>query len=384
MTESDAPMQPRAFDIKERRIFLFATLGVLAIIAALAAVVFTRVIDGDAVGYANAVKVYQGTVELHLPPGLTENTIDVVTVHRILTTALGIEAIRVFSEIFGSLILGWVIWDTILFFGASILFYKLLERFFDSSKVAFVGVLFFAGNYSMVAQGLGLFMDIGGWFFYILSIFMLYLYIESGRYRDLFYAALAIAVGGFFKENAFVAAIPVACVALYEDYRFPVRFLQRTIPLGLVVVIPTALYHLYIYEHFGYLYTYWVRLAGTFQYSSIIVEYIKSLGSLLTLLAPLAAIGAIFLIRPIPGFMVDTKKKIFVAAVLVSAIPAVMWPAITQRVLFLAVPGLILIASFFVKRFEKYWYVFLPVAALYVIIGFAMDAYILNFVNLPF
>lgn len=338
-------------------------------------------IDGDAVGYANAVKVYQGEVHLNVLPNLDEYNLDIVTAHRILTTFLGIEAVRIFSEIFGSLIPGWLAWDFVLFFGVSIVFYRLLERFFSSPKVAFIGGLFFAGNYSMVAQGLGLFMDIGGWFFYVLSLYWLYRYIESGRYRDVFFAALAIAVGGFFKENSFVAFIPIALVLLYEYYRTPFVYLQRIIPLGLLVVAPMALLHVAIYLKYGYVYTYWIRLAGTFEYSSILAEYVKSFGSLLTFLAPVALAGTLILLRE--RTTLDAKRWVFLIGVIISTIPAIMWPAITQRVLFLVLPWVILLAGFCIKRYEKYWYAFLPILAVYILAAFTMDSFILDFVNLP-
>jgi hypothetical protein len=353
----------------------------ISIIALLSLFVFQRVIDGDAVGYANAVKVYQGEVHLSILPNLDEYNLDIVTAHRILTTFLGIEAVRIFSEITGSLISGWVAWDIVVFFGVSIIFYRLLERFFRSSKVALIGGLFFAGNYSMVAQGLGLFMDIGGWFFYILSLYWLYRYIESGRYRDVFFAALAIAVGGFFKENSFVAFIPIALVLLYEYYRTPLVYLKRVIPLGLLIAAPMVVLHTVIYLKYGYVYSYWIRLAGTFVYPSLIVEYIKSLGSLLTFLAPVAIAGAVILWRD--RAQLETKRLIFLIGVIISTIPAIMWPAITQRVLFLVLPWVIILAGFCIKRYEKYWYAFLPILAIYIAAGFAMDAYILNFVNLP-
>lgn len=338
-------------------------------------------VDGDAVGYANAVKVYQGEVHLSILPNLNEYNLDIVTAHRILTTFLGIEAIRIFSEIAGSLIPGWIAWDILVFFGVSIIFYRLLERFFSSQKVAFVGGLFFAGNYSMVAQGLGLFMDIGGWFFYVLSLYWLYRYVESGRYRDVFFSALAIAIGGFFKENSFVAFVPIALVLLYEYYRMPLVYLKCVIPLGLLIAVPMVVLHVAIYLKYGYMYTYWIRLAGTFEYPSILAEYVKSFGSLLTFLTPIAVTGALILWKE--RVSMDAKRWVFLIGVMISTIPAIMWPAITQRVLFLVLPWVIILAGFCIKRYERYWYAFLPIVAIYIATGFAMDAYILDFVNLP-
>jgi hypothetical protein len=52
--------------------------------------------------------------------------------------------------------------------------------------------------------------------------------------------------------------------------------------------------------------------------------------------------------------------------------------------MFLVVPALLLFAGIALKKYERYWYAFVPLVALYILIGFLMDAYILDLVNLPF
>ena len=79
----------------------------------------------------------------------------------------------------------------------------------------------------------------------------------------------------------------------------------------------------------------------------------------------------------------DAKKAIFVVSILISSIPAVMWPGITQRVLFMVVPGCVILACFFIKRYERYWPAFLPVLALYILSAYLMDSVLLDYVNLP-
>lgn len=371
---------------REAKPFFYVFAACLVVFASLSLYFLPHIIEGDAVSYVNAIRVYQGAVSQPIiQAGQETITLDVVTVHRMLTTPLGIQAVRIFSELFGSIIVGWLIWDTLLFFAINILFYKLILRVFQSHRVAFVGGLFFAGNYSMVVHGIALFMDIGGWFFYVLSIYWLFRYVESSRYRDLFFSGLAIAVGGLFKENALVAAIPLTAILLYEDWKTPVRFLTRIVPLGLLAAIPLIIQHVHIYLQFGYTYLVWVKFTeDAYHYSSRILEYVKSLGSLLTFLAPASLAGAIVFMRRSPDFPIDTKRRIFIVSVLASSIPAVAWLAITQRVLFMVVPGCVLFACVFIKRYERYWWAFLPVALVYVLAGFFMDSFILNFVNLPF
>jgi len=83
-------------------------------------------------------------------------------------------------------------------------------------------------------------------------------------------------------------------------------------------------------------------------------------------------------------FGMNNKKLVFIFSVLLSSAPAILWPGITQRVLFMVVPGLTILACFFIKKYEKYWYAFVPILALYVLSSFFMDSFILKAVNLPF
>lgn len=366
-----------------RQPFFVAYILCLIVIASLSLYFLPHILQGDALSYVDAAKAYAEGEHLNIDLS-GEITREIVAVHRMLTTTLGIQALRFFSAIAGSFEIGWLLMDTVLFFGGSIILYLLLARFYESQRVAFIGGLFYAGNYSMLSQGMGYFMDIGGWLFYLLALLLTFHYIESGRYRTLVFAALVIAIGGFFKENAYMASVPIGAILLFEYYKKPLTFLAKAVPLGLLVVGPAVLQHVHIYQEYGYTYTYWIHVSQDFyEYSSIIVEYIKSFGSLLTFLAPLALVGAYEFVRRFFDPTLDHKKKVFLVSVLASSIPAVLWPAITQRVIFLAVPGLILLAGLCVKRFERYWYAFVPLVILYVLAALTMDSFLLNFVNLP-
>ncbi|MSU73680.1 hypothetical protein EXS56_00910 [Candidatus Kaiserbacteria bacterium] len=367
---------------RENTYFFIGFVFCIALLAGLSLYFFPHVIEGDAVGYINAMEVLSGGEPTNFADG--ELTM-MVTKHRILTAPFSVETLRIFSALFDSIPIGWLVWDTVLFFGVNLLFFLLLLALFESPRVAFVGGLFFAGNYSMLAQGLSFFVDMAGWFFFVLSVFYLYTYLHSGRYRHILFATLAVAVGAFFKENALVGAIPIAVILLYENFQSPRRFLLRSIPLGLMVLLPVTLYHWMIYVRYDYVYTEWVQLTrDLYHYPSRTLEYVKSLGSLLTFLAPLSLIGAWYFVRSFGSSTLDAKSRVFILSVVLSALPALAWQSITQRVLFMVVPGCVLLACIFIKRHERYWYAFLPVALLYILAGFFMDSLILDFVNLPF
>ncbi len=351
----------------------------LVVFAVASALIFGHTIGGDAIGYVDAGHVLSGA-----PISAQEAPPDFIF-QRILTTFLGVEIVSGLSALFGNIPVGWFVWDVFLYFCLNIVFYKLLLKIFNSRTTALLGTLFFASNYAMVTAGLGNFMDIGGWSFYIFSIYFLWKYIESGSRRELITAALFISVGGFFKENAFMAYIPMFFVLLYENRHSFTLFLKKIIVPTIIIAVPSMIHHFGVYVAYGYKYTRWIEInQTTYFYRSRILEYIKSFGSLLNFLAPISLLGVFTFFGLKDDLKIDTKKIIFITSVLISSIPPILWPGITQRVLFMVVPGLVILACFFIKKYEKYWYAFVPVLALYILSSFFMDSFILKAVNLPF
>ncbi len=374
---SATPLISRVYHTICKQPYFAAFIACLILLACISVFARPHVIDGDAVTYVDAIKVLNGA-PLDASIGMHNYVI-----HRIMTTFVGLEIINGLSFIFGSVEVAWLVWASILYLFVNILFYNLLLRMFESARTALIGGLFFAANYAMVIFGLTYFMDIGGWSFYVLSIYFLYRYIQTQNTKDLWVAVLAMSVGGLFKENALVAYVPLFLTVFYENRSSLITFLRKIIPLSLVAGAPFILHQIIVYLAYGEHYLHWVMINKTaYIYSSRLIEYIKSLGSLLNFLAPVALVGAVVALKTFR--IADIKKYIFIAGVLISSVPAVMWPGITQRVLFMVVPGLVMLACFAVKRYEKYWYVFIPVLIVYSLMSLYMDSFVLNFVNLPF
>lgn len=358
---------------------LLILITCLIIFAITSALMFGHAIGGDAIGYVAAGNVLSGE-----PVNIQDAPPDFIF-QRILTTFLGVEIISVLSALFGNIPAGWFVWDVFLYFCVNTVFYKLLLKMFKSRTTALLGTLFFASNYAMVTAGLGNFMDIGGWSFYIFSIYFLWKYMESGDRRDLITSALFISVGGFFKENAFMAYIPMFFILLCENRHSFTSFLKKIIVPTVIIAVPAIIHHLDVYIAYGYKYMRWIEInRTTYFYRSRILEYVKSFGSLLNFLAPISFLGIFAFSGLKKDLKMDAKRIIFIVSVLISSIPPVMWPGITQRVLFMVMPGLTILACFFIRKYEKYWYAFIPVLALYIFSSFFMDSFILKAVNLPF
>ena len=97
---ADMPMYSKAAPLPERieygNLFFGVFIASLIILASLSVYFLPHIIEGDAVSYVNAIRVYEGAVpQPHLLANQQEINLDVVTIHRMLTTPLGIQAVRI-------------------------------------------------------------------------------------------------------------------------------------------------------------------------------------------------------------------------------------------------------------------------------------------------
>lgn len=340
---------------------------------ALSSVIFLHPrLDGDGMSYITSIGVLHGEVpDVSFVPT------------RILTTIGGLVSIDFLSVFFGSLLNAWLFLNVCLYFGVGLVFYALIKKVQGSHVAAFLSALFCMASYGAVVFGLTYLMDIGGWLAYAVCLFFLYSYSTSGRERDLMLAALAVGIGGLFKEYAFLGAVAIAASVISGHWGNVRGIISRGIKTALIALGPITIVWLLVFAHFHYSYADWFSHNRSFYvYNSRIIEYIKSLGSLVNLLAFPFLVGACVIIKDWKN--IEPRLKTFIASWFLSFLPIFFWPAITQRILFITVPFIVLISSFAFKKYQKYWYWFLLILIPYILATFFMDSYILGAVNLPF
>lgn len=328
--------------------------------------------QGDSFSYLEAIDFLKEGVK---PEGLVFN--------RIITTFGGLWTIILLSGFSGSVLGSWFALNTFFYFLTAIVFYKILVLLFDEGKAAILGVFFFAGNYAILRFGLNFLMDLGGWTFYIFSLFFVLKYAKFGNKSDIMLASLMVGIGGLFKEYAFLGIIPIAAILIYENRNSFLNLLKAAALPSLVALIPIISVYLHAYFNFGYTYLDWFNTnQAYYHYDSRIIEYIKSFGSLLNFLGVLFAGGLVILIKE--RELLEPRIKLFLFSIFVSFLPVFFWPAITQRLLFISVPFVILVSCFLLKKQEKHWYTFIPILFAYIAASLFMDSFILKSVNLPF
>lgn len=356
-------------------LFLFIALSIIVILV----IYFLEpIIAGDGMDYLNAISFLEtGNKSIDFSP------------NRLLTTFGGLQLIMFFSSFFNSLPFAWIFINIVFYFLFNFFFYRIILGIHKDEKVALVSTLFLATNYGLLAFGLNFLLDMGGWFFYCLSLYFMWRYAETSDRRSILKSALSVGIGLLFKEYAVLGIIPIAFFLTYENINSRQWFLilknilkKAAVP-ALLSVIPLLVLYFYIYFKFGYTYLDWLQ-TNKERYGDMnkIVEYIKSFGSLLQILTILFIFGVREFIRQ--SKFLDTRTQLFIAACFLSFMPLFVWPGITQRVLFISMPAIIIVSSFCIDRYKRYIYVFIPLLVAYFLLNLYMDSFVLDFVNLPF
>ncbi len=311
------------------------------------------------------------------------------TPNRLLTTFGGLQSVIILTSIFRSMLFSWFFMNAVFYFFFCLIFYKMIMMIHDDEEVALISMLFVAGNYALIVFGLNFLMDMGGWFSYMLSLYLSLLYLRTSKRKFILFSAFSAGVGMLFKEYAVLGIIPIACVLIYENLsvreigKSIIKIFKSSFFPALLAMSPVLILYSFIYLKFDYTYADWLATNHE-RYDSFnkLAEYVKSFGSLLTVLGAIFLLGLHSLYKN--WHSVSEREKVFIISLVLSVTPLFIWPGITQRVLFVSVPAIATISSFFFREYKKYsfWFALLFIA--YFLLNIFMDSFVLKFVNLPF
>ncbi len=332
-------------------------------------------IAGDSLLYVTSIKVLEtGVQSAGFVPMM------------ILSTFLGLKLIMFFNFFTGSVAVSWLLLDSIFYVLMGMFFYSLVKRITRDHVVAFIATIFLATNYAAVSFGMAYMMDIGGWAFYVASLYFSYRYLEGDTVENkwAYFSGIAIGLGGLYKEYAFVAFIVLFSVIAWKDWKNWKNIFVKVFATGCLAFLPFLVMNVYTFYYFdGYTYLDWfLHNQNAYTYQNRIVEFIKSFGSIYNLLWFFILGGFYILIKNYKNIPRD-KNLLFMCFLILPCFSVLLWPVVT-RVLFITAPTAILISSLFISKIEKKLYVFLPVLMVYALLSYYMDAYILDFINLPF
>lgn len=317
---------------------------------------------GDAPGYLEAMRVLNGMT----PP-------DAFTPNRFLTTFGSVSVVAALAALTGNYLASWFFVNSLYFFGLAFVSYFLFRRLTGSDAGSILGALFVAGNYDVLTFGLNYLMDGSGWFWFMLSLLFSSFYMEQGSRRYLWGAALAAGIGTLFKEYAFFAFLPLGIVVLYRNW-FDMRGLVQDALPCVISLAPLVLVHGGVYLIYGYSYLDWYGMNTTvFGFTGWAWNAGRSFLVVLSFMLPVSLLGIVAL-----SSVKDGRTKVFIASLILPALAVFLWPIITERLVFLAVPLFALLGAFAVARYECHWPWFAFVWLLYVMVSLKTDGLILN------
>ena len=156
----------------------------------------------------------------------------------------------------------------------------------------------------------------------------------------------------------------------------------------LLAFTPFLLMNIYTFIKFDqYTYLDWfLHNQNTYTYQNRPVEFIKSFGSIFNIGWFLFLGGFYILLKRLKEMFLNRnidKDILFIALIILSSFSVLLWPVVT-RVLFITMPVVIIISSLFIKKIKRPFLVVTPILIIYAVLSYLMDAYILDFVNLPF
>lgn len=328
-------------------------------------------IAGDGISYLEAMQVLDTGV---IPSGFIPN--------RILTTFGGLLVPVLFAKIFGHIAFFWFTMNTVFFFLGGIVFYRLLALLTGHRQSALLGALFLMSSYAVIRFGLNFLMDMGGFALYAFSLFYMLKYALSQDRKYLLYASLATGIGGLFKEYALLSVIPIIVFLVYEHHKNIIELIRKSFLPAIFSSVPILIVYMCVFFVFDYAYTDWLATNQIlYSYSSRVVEYVKTFGALLNFLGILFVSGLYVLSQE--WSTIEKRVRAFLVAVCFSCLPVFFWPAITERILYCTVPFVIIVASYAIKKYQKYQFVFIVLLSLYIVCNFLLDAVILPAINLP-
>ncbi len=304
--------------------------------------------------------------------------------NRIVTTFGGLQAIIFFSKIFSSILAGWFVLNHLLFFLSCFVLYRILFLIFGDKDTSLLGALFFAGGYATMNFGLAYLLDMGGWAFYVFSLYFCLKYILSGNKKYILMASALVGFGVLFKEYAGLGAFAVGFSVLYVHWGSIKESTKNLVLPVLFSSLPILTLYAWTYSKFGYTYLDWFStndVLYSYTFVTRISEYMKAFGSLFNIFGLVFLFGLYYLWKN--WKTLDQKIKAFIVVTFLSFLPMFFWPAITQRILFVTAPFVVIVACFFINKFEKKIWIFTPVLAIYIVLSFMTD-YLLYTVNLPF
>jgi 4-amino-4-deoxy-L-arabinose transferase-like glycosyltransferase len=302
---------------------------------------------------------------------------------RVLTAPLMLYFSMFVGWFFGNLSAGMVAVNTLFYFLSAVVFYRLTMLIYNNGRVALFAAIFFLANYCILNSGLARLVDMGGWFFFILSSYWaLNYYLKKGK-KFYWLAILASAVGFLFKEYALLGMVTLSFLILFSDYSKKTKF-KEIIQAGAVFLAIVGSYHLWYYCQYHYSYLDWYIFNFNRYAAPAAAERTYNPVILIKVVGWLFSVGwFVWLFGCRQEWKSNNKaRRRILLAMMPASISFLFWPGFAQRVAFILVPWLALTAGFGLSKLKSQ-YLAAILLIIYILANYNID-WLMKTINLPF
>lgn len=188
---------------------------------------------GDSVDYINAVHWFQGQ-ETSIHPWIALRPLGPIF-------ALPFEFLGKGA--------GLIVQNMIFYLFSAFLIFKIADLIFQNKKQALLASLFFVTATPILEVGLAYLIDMGAWFFYILSIFLTLLYLKNKNEKLVVLNGFLTGLGFLMKENGALGVLFFGLVILLSKEFNSKEKVYKLLRFGIFFLIPVILLQVFAYRY---------------------------------------------------------------------------------------------------------------------------------------
>lgn len=224
--------------------------------------------------------------------------------------------------------------NIIFFLGLLGLTYDLIRRVFKKESLGFMTAALVATAYPMLRYALPLQQDMGGFFWFVLTIYGAWRWFESKNWAWFYLASAAVAFGVLTKESGCMGAIFMGIIIILDKAKLK----DKIIRVGLFSILP--LFTIIVnarrgtdvdYDSLRWFIDNWQVYAPT-NYTFIKFVGVNSTAFNLAWIA--GAVGLYFLIKN--WRQIDKNIKIYLLAIIPASLTYFLWPLFIGRTVFIS------------------------------------------------
>ncbi|HYE60331.1 MAG TPA: glycosyltransferase family 39 protein [Candidatus Kapabacteria bacterium] len=244
-----------------------------------------------------------------------------------------------------------ILTNIVFYFGLVFLTYGLIRRVFASKTIGLVSALLTMGAYPMLRYALTQVQDIGGYFWFLATIYAGWRFYEESDKRWLHLAGIAIAFGVFTKESGCMAAFFVGILILAKQGIFTEKCkdIVRVSWAPLTAIFINGLRG----QDMQYSSLQWF-LGNWTVYAPGNYDIVKWAGVNTTTFNVLWIFVAITLFMIVQKkWVLERREKLYILAVIPSSLSYFAWPIFISRTVFISAWLIIPIATYGIVKLSR-------------------------------